>query len=251
MVGTFNSRLTRVIPVFGWLHDHGDKRWPERLVRLAHDTLDACGDIRNLYLKRERRVQANPKRLKWMLEHADELVPADGRRWRELRRRLQDKNRVNEAINILKADKYQNRQYIIEGKTCADCLIECDKALIWIEGKRFDWLSPSTTWDDSRDQLARNVEAAWWLAQGRNKDKDRDREYRVLICHEFPLKHHEAALLDGYRAGTWSAGWPHISASDQRDLAKRIGTLKWSEITSEWPDISLPDGDSHRTLALK
>ena len=74
--------------------------------------------------------------------------------------------------------------------------MECEHAFIWIEGKRFDWLSPSTTWDVSRDQLARNIEAVWTLASKAGKD------YRLLICHEFDFKHHEMALLDGYRNGT-------------------------------------------------
>ena len=52
----------------------------------------------------------------------------------------------------------------LEGSTHADCLIECQRAFVWIEGKRNDWLSPSTKWDVTRDQLARNLEAVWWLA---------------------------------------------------------------------------------------
>jgi hypothetical protein len=59
---------------------------------------------------------------------------------------------------------------ILEGPTSADWLIECERALIWIEGKRYDWLDPATTWDVARDQLARNVEAAWLLAQEQGKD---------------------------------------------------------------------------------
>jgi hypothetical protein len=64
--------------------------------------------------------------------------------------------------------------------------------LIWIEGKRDDWLSPSTKWDVTRDQLARNVDAAWCIASKKQDD-------RVLICHEYPLEHHEVSLLEGYR----------------------------------------------------
>ena len=122
-------------------------------------------------------------------------------------------------------------ELILEGPTSADCLIECERAFIWIEGKRFDWIDPAITWDVSRDQLARNVEAVWTLA------KQAWKEYRLLICHEFPLKHHEVALLEGYRAGTWSAGMPHISAQDRRQFQERIGTLTWNEITRAWPEM--------------
>jgi hypothetical protein len=78
------------------------------------------------------------------------------------------------------------RELIPEGPTPADCLIECEHAFIWIEGKRFDWLSPSTTWDVMRDQLARHVEAVWSLTQASNADSTGnvgiDRRHR---CHRF------------------------------------------------------------------
>jgi hypothetical protein len=37
----------------------------------------------------------------------------------------------------------------------------------------------------------------------------------MLLGHEGELKHHEIQLLDGHRHGSWSAGWPHISADQQ------------------------------------
>jgi hypothetical protein len=81
-------------------------------------------------------------------------TPADGGLWNELRRRVADGVKVQQALASLKIGGAIPRELILEGKTHADCLIECEHALIWIEGKRFDWLSPSTTWDVSR--IARN-----------------------------------------------------------------------------------------------
>jgi hypothetical protein len=121
------------------------------------------------------------------------------------------------------------RALILEGPTSADCLIECEHAIIWIEGKRFDWLAPSTTWDVARDQLARNIEAVWSLADPAGKD------YRLLICHENRLKHHEMALLEGYRCATWSGGLPHVPEQIRRQFSTRIGTLTWHDIADEWP----------------
>src|SRR5438034_988078 len=83
---------------------------------------------------------------------------------------------------------------------------------------------PSTTWDVGRDQLARNLEAVWGLAQASGKD------YMLLICHEHPLKHHEVSLIEGYRRGTWAAGWPHIEPDQRRQFATRIGTTTWGAI---------------------
>lgn len=230
MADESNSRLTRVQPVFKWLKEQDDEFWPARLVSLAHgvEKLANCGPIERVHLDLELEVSATPARLIWMLENASRLVPSNGRNWGQLSKRVADQAKVREAIEALKAGKAPAREFVLEGRTHADCLIECEHALIWIEGKRFDWLSPSTTWDVNRDQLARNVEAAWTLAQKAGK------EYRLLICHEFPLKHHEVALLGGYRAGTWSAGLPHISPQDRQQFRERIGTLTWNEIARAW-----------------
>jgi hypothetical protein len=199
---------------------------------MAHGAahLDACGPFRKMLLNPEKEVCATPDRLKWMIENVDLLVPKDGREWQTLRKRLAD-GKKGRALATLRAGKPLSKGLVFEGPTHADCLIECERAFIWIEGKRFDWLTPCTTWDVTRDQLARNVEA---LRSFANEPKP-PKEYRLLICHEHQLKHHERLLLEGYRSGTWSAGWPHIPEGQRREFSTRIGTLKWAEIVREWP----------------
>ena len=194
-----------------------------------------CGPILKIHLEQEREVPATAPRLAWMLKNADRLVPSDGKLWRQLRQRVADRVRVEKALASLAAEKVDiPRDLLLEGNTHADCLIECEQVLIWIEGKRDDWLSASTKWDITRDQLARNVEAAWWLAKIAS---EKSKEYRVLICHEYPLKHHELSLLEGYRHGTWSAGWPHISQAQRSEFSTRVGTLTWAKIAEEWPSM--------------
>jgi hypothetical protein len=240
MVAPTNSKVTRVLPIFGWLIAKGGRDWPARLLEMADGfpILGECGAFKKHWLDPERKVRATKDRLIWMLRNANSLTPRNRRRRDELRGRVKDQNAVHEAIENLKAGKAPRKGFGLEGPSHADCLIECEHMFLWIEGKRFDSLDPSTTWDVCRDQLARNVEAVRSLAH------EADKEYRVLVCHEFPLKHHEASLLDGYRAGTWAAGWPHIDESDRPKFAERIGTLTWSKITDRWPDIPMMDGDS-------
>jgi hypothetical protein len=237
MVAPTNSKVTRVQPIFGWLIAKGGPDWPAQLLEMADgfSILGECGAFKKHWLDPERKVPATKDRLIWMLRNANSLTPRDGRRWDELRDRVKDQNAVHKAIENLKAGKAPGKDFVLEGSSHADCLIECEHMFIWIEGKRFDWLDPSTTWDVCRDQLARNVEAVWSLARKTNK------EYRVLICHEYPLKHHEASLLEGYRKGTWSAGWPHIEEGDRLKFAERIRTLTWAKITDRWPDIPMMD----------
>ena len=234
MVRQLNSMMTRVRPVFEWLEADGGPSWPEQLVKMAQGTSDLpkCGSLVKVYLNPERKVPASRERLSWMLRNAEKLVPIDGKRWTKLLERVADRKKVEHALACLDAGQTISRKLILEGNTHADCLIECEEALIWIEGKRCDWLAPSIKWDVSRDQLARDVEAAWLLAQKSGKKK---KDYRVILCHEGSLKHHEIALLEGYRQGTWSAGWPHIREDQRSEFSTRIGTLTWSRIAEEWP----------------
>jgi hypothetical protein len=232
---TTNSRESRVIPTFAWLEAHGGDGWPQRLVELAEglDVTLSCGPLLRLECIKEREVEPSNERLAWMLQNAERLAPADGRRWRELGARVGNQVAVHGAIAALRDGRRSAApaSLCLEGSTHADCLIECERAFVWIEGKRFDWLSPSTTWDVTRDQLARNVEAAWSLAN------EVDKDFCVIICYESSLKHHEGLLIDGYRQQTWAGGWPHLAPNIRSHFAKRIGTLRWGQIADEWPSI--------------
>jgi hypothetical protein len=238
-----NSRRTRVLPVFTWMETNGGSMWPRRLLELAEGIKESFepGDLLAMHCAEECQVAPSAARLMWMLRNVELLAPQDGRKWLEIRRRMENPEKVEAVLQILSDGKQKPlpkslAALVLEGPSHADCLIECERALIWIEGKRFDWLSPSTTWDVTRDQLARNLEAVWMLANAKGK------EYCLLICHEHPLKHHEKLLIGGYRNGTWSGGWPHLEQSQRQEFSKRIGTLTWQTIADSWPAISaLPE----------
>jgi hypothetical protein len=233
MPASTNSKNSRVQPIFGWLKENGGQDWPARLLEAASGLVHVptCGPIRQVWFNPEKEISPTASRLAWMIRNADRLTPQDGKLWRELKRRTADKEAVAKALGLLDAGRISGipRRLIFEGKTHADCLIECENTFIWIEGKRFDWLSPSIKWDVTRDQLSRNLEAIWSLA------KEREKDYCLLICHEHALKHHEALLVDGYRKGTWTGGWPHLSEDLRSDFAKRIGTITWGTIVGMWP----------------
>ena len=233
--GSTNSRESRVIPTFSWLEAYGGVDWPQRLVDLA-EGLEArphCGQLVGLEFINERQVPPSNERLTWMLRNADRLTPTDGRRWRELASRIGNRAAVEAAISALEEGRREDvpDALVLEGPTHADCLIECDDAIVWVEGKRFDWLSLSTTWDVTRDQLARNTEAAWRLSQKAGKD------FCVIVCHETTLKHHEMSLIEGYRQQTWAGGWPHVDSRIRSQFSQRLGTLRWSQIADEWPSM--------------
>jgi hypothetical protein len=230
-----NSRRTRVKPTFAWLKENGGEDWPARVLQLVDGLgvrIDPGSVLPNgIHFEPERRVPASPRRLAWLIRNAERLTPRAGRRWREYDRRVMKNAGRKAALAKLEAGNSRgiSRRLILEGDTSADCLIECDKAVIWVEGKRNDWLDYSTTWDVTRDQLARNLEAAWQLAG--------KREFCLVICHEHRLKYHEELLIEGYRHGTWSGGWPHLDADERKKLGSRIGTVKWSRLAAEWPGL--------------
>jgi hypothetical protein len=227
-----NSKRTRVKPIFHWLKQNGGDMWPTRLLQLTEGLRisSSPGRVVSVNFEKEITVPASPQRLAWMIENVSRLVPRDARRWRELRHHVLDNSERDDALRRLKQGEVKGipRLLILEGPSHADCLIECEQMIVWIEGKRNDWLAPSTTWDVARDQVARDLESAWLLAQGQKKD------YCLLIIHEHPLKHHEEQLINGYRAGTWNGGWPHLDEKTRREFSHRIGTLTWSSIVAEW-----------------
>jgi len=231
-----HSGRTRVSPVFGWLREHGGADWATELLHLADgiELSDDVGRVIRLWVGKERIVAPSPQRLAWMIRNADKLAPVDGRQWREYQRRVIDNPRKEEALRKLDAGHADGipKELILEGSTHADCLIECEKAFVWIEGKRNDWLSPSTKWDVTRDQLARNLEALWLLASKSTKD------FWLLISHEHDLKHHEQELISGYRAGTWKAGFPHLPMDVRTILQRKIGTLRWSTVFDHWHNLA-------------
>jgi hypothetical protein len=235
-----HSGRTRVTPVFTWLRDHGGSSWVTELLNLAAGIriANSVGEVVSLSVDEEREVPPSPERLAWMIRNAHRLAPHDGRLWKEYQRRVIDNPEKDGALRRLDAGDRKGlpKDLKLEGCTHADCLIECTNAFVWIEGKRNDWLSPCIKWDVTRDQLARNVEAAWLLAEQAKKD------FWFLICHEYALKHHEQELIDGYRAGTWKAGFPHLSTDTRSLFREKIGTVRWQTIVDSWPALRIKVG---------
>ncbi|HXB67566.1 MAG TPA: hypothetical protein VNY05_04950 [Candidatus Acidoferrales bacterium] len=233
-----NSARTRVTPVFTWLRDNAGRDWGMEFLRLADGiaVVADVGAVTSVEVEEERAVEPSPTRLAWMIRNAHRLAPQDGRQWREYASRVIQNPARDRALALLDSGTSRGipSKLILEGSTHADCLIECEMALLWIEGKRNDWLTPCTTWDVTRDQLARNPEAAWILATAARKD------FWFVICYEHELKHHEAALVEGYRDGTWKAGWPHLPEEVRQLFRQKIGTATWASVFRRWPAIPPP-----------
>lgn len=224
MPGDMNSRITRVFPVFNWLWEHGGPDWPRELLKLAgDDELDPGDGPPVVYLDPERRVPPSRERLAWMLEHHGELTAAGKKNAETLAQRTADQDAIDTAL--ANADTELGKELTLEGYTSADCLIECDNVVIWIEGKRTNKLAKNTSYDGKRDQVARNLEAAHQVANGK--------DFRVIVCFEEALEQYEQALIDGYRDGTLTDGLPRLDdVASARRLERVAGSR--ADPTQTW-----------------
>jgi len=192
------------------------------------------GALVELRFRKELKVCPSADRLSWLILNAHRLVPRGGKHRRSSWKRVIEHPRRDGVLALLGRGQTEDVPKVLrlEGKTSCDCLVECEKALIWIEGKMNDLLDPSTKWDSSRDQLARNLEAVRLLAMKRAKD------YCLVICHEREFKHYEEQLIRGYRNGTWQGGWPHLDDRARREMGDRIGLVTWHRLVETWPGLS-------------
>jgi hypothetical protein len=126
----------------------------------------------------------------------------------------------NEATqNLLSTGVNGSRHgwWAFEGPTSVDCFLETPEAVLLVEGKRTDTVATYTDWCSSRHQIARNLEAAQSVANGRR--------YAVMVAAE---KHIEIS------AAEIALGLPHMTPSERAFLAGHyIGCVLWEEICRE------------------
>jgi hypothetical protein len=117
-----NSRRTRVLPVFGWLRDHGEPGWPDTLVAIAAGLahVPKVGPATRVHLESELKVPPSARRLRWLLANGARLTPSDGRRWRELEARSHRVASMNAVDQCLDAGVKLPSLLTLEGETSAD-----------------------------------------------------------------------------------------------------------------------------------
>jgi hypothetical protein len=225
-----DSSRTRVRPVFVSLleKDSTGATWLPQLLQLAprRDNLDR-DVLRNpgqLLSGRpfEYRVAPPESLLRWLLKNPEALRHVlhrgkPGKAWDERRKlagRRTRKAALRSALQALEvqgpADK-SRPWWTLEGYTSVDCYFETDRLLLFIEGKRTDRLSDSTSWLKGRNQLVRNLEAAFQKA---------GKAGAVLLITEHE---HVPFTLDDVAAGA-----PHLDTAAHRSLYDRyLGQITW------------------------
>lgn len=217
-------------------------RFEQALPRNMHKVLgpegtEKLGCIRNAF---EQDLPPSPDFLRWLLQHpqniqwpkgSDSKDRKFGEGTQQKRKRLLagDADTRSEALRELDqsgAEGSRRKWWAFEGFTSADCLLETDRLVVIIEGKRTEPVSAATDWFPQRNQIIRNLECARNLAS-------RKKNYAVLICAEQPVPIPGAA---------WSASLPHMSETERAELrAHFLGFVLWNRIAAELCDqMSLP-----------
>ncbi|MBA2741217.1 MAG: hypothetical protein H0U46_04310 [Actinobacteria bacterium] len=115
-----------------------------------------------------------------------------------------------------------------EGFTEVDCCLATDRVVLFIEGKRKEALSESTSWYRGRNQLIRNLEAIGDIARGR--------ACGVVLVSEKPL--------DELDDEAYARALPHLSSPQREAVRDRyLGQLTWEALCEvvDIPFHGLPD----------
>jgi hypothetical protein len=107
--------------------------------------------------------------------------------------------------------------WVLEGQTHVDCYIETTRLRLFVEGKRTEKLSPSTSWYRKRNQLLRNLEAASVQANGQ--------PFAQLLITEEPSS--------DLPSETVVESLPHLSADERSELLSHYaGAVTWRSLCS-------------------
>jgi hypothetical protein len=183
--------------------------------------------------------------LRWMIEHPERLKPPKslGSSTETIERRkailgLPSKYTEREsqdlALELLEEkgpDNSVRQWWAFEGFTHVDCVVETEKLVLFIEGKRTETASENVSWFAERNQIARNLECAKWYARKRDISK----EFAVLMVIEEGTNedHHYQSVS----ASRLLASWPHLPANGfgQGSLIDGfLGIVTWQEILKVW-----------------
>jgi len=155
---------------------------------------------------------------------------------------------LNPSIPHLHAVKKAIRY---EGRTSVDAiLVSSNGAAVLFEAKVLSDISCRTTWDSTRNQIARNIDVM--LDQNRSlsddvlRRRDPKRSYFVLVTDEKfkqpALKHNRLFgwLMDEYRKSDPELLVEHLdhrNPEEVRSAAKRIGWITWQQMHGKLPGV--------------
>jgi len=143
--------------------------------------------------------------------------------------RLRAQREALRSLDAVGADGSDRQWWAFEGFSSVDCLIETERLILFIEGKRKDTVSETITWYSPRNQVARNLECARQMALLGDKD------FAVLVIGEQDDKK-EAELEQSISRENLSRSFPHLPEDETAELLDRLlGSVTWQQVLQEWP----------------
>lgn len=250
-MGKYNSSATRVAPFVQALigREKSGRSWlPSILKQFPHpstftsDLLIDPGEIITYQFGKKELCLNPPLRfLKWMVEHPQELswpryeikdkYILDMRERLMLRGSYEGTPEVSaQVIESAKAEieraiachgvqriAWLHEWWVLEGQTHVDCYIETTRLRLFVEGKRTERLSPSTSWYRKRNQLLRNLESASVQSSGQPFAQ-------LLITEEPTSELPSTTVVDSL---------PHLSADQRSELLNHYaGAVTWRNLCS-------------------
>lgn len=179
----------------------------------------------------------NPNKIEWPKEK--KYSPRTQKKREELIKNNDNtKQEALDELHRLKSEGSWKKWWAFEGYTSVDCMLETEKFLLLIEGKRTEPISSSTVWFPKRNQIVRNLECAKEIAEQKHK------EYSVLICAEEKIE-----ISDN----DWKNSLPHFNNHEIENLKRHyFGYVTWDNIVQNLcPDLQLPDNVDEAFKLLK
>jgi hypothetical protein len=223
----FGDQLARECgPLLDWVSR--SRARPDRALRqfgLASVELEDCF---------ERRLPPPEAFLRWLIENPQAMVlpREDATTSSQANRRRQELfgQHGPESANSARAEALaelarvgaagsSGKWWAFEGFTIADCLLETDRLLLLIEGKRTEPVSLSTRWFGQRHQSLRHLEVAEAAARQSGK------EFAVLLMAEEHMSYPSLEAM--------TSGLAHLHPDHRGDLMGHyLGCVTWAQALS-------------------
>jgi|GEM_PF-535511 len=215
-------------------------------------------DLENCF---EYQIPPSKEFLKWSLENPDMLQwPDNGRK--EFGADTQYKREclfghhgdnlkefiTEEGIDLLKSKGVSlssRKWWAFEGFTEMDCLIETDDYLLGFEGKRTEFISPSTYWFPDRNQIVRNLEVLDELA------RESEKEYAFILITEDgenPLKEEHFRVSLPHNEGLVSELSKHFLGCISWEQACEATGINFSELPYDINSITWPCSSTSKAV---
>jgi hypothetical protein len=255
-MGKNNSSETRVAPVVRRLfeRDPSGATWLDTLLTLG-SRAEVVASVprenrlipnhRPLWGEEEAILPAPLSLLEYLVSHVEaDRVDASQSSGNALakRRALADKDpgTINEALAAIRSGRRGRHWFILEGESRPDALLETDRFVLCVEGKRTEEkCTTDTTWMPMRSQLLRHMDAAM--------DKFPAKQIYGLLVIEgddsdpmHPSAHWRQQCEQQYDCDVVERSLPHRTAAERAKIADGIlGVTTWQAVCDrvgiEWP----------------